>query len=185
VNEPQGIRVRRGTSADVPAVIALFDEAIEWLASSGRAGQWGTEPWSAQPRRVGQIRQFADSGGLRIADAGGVVAGAVKLGAAPGYVPAAQEPELYLDGFVVGRRFAGHGVGRVLLSHACAEAADLGAAVVRLDCWAGGDQALVRYYQRAGFTAAGRFRVGQGWEGQILIRRLPPSADPAARVENH
>ena len=179
MNAPSGIQVRPGTSADVPAVLALFDEAVAWLASAGRTGQWGTQPWSAQPLRVALFGEFAASGGLRIAEAGGAVAGAMQLGEAPSYAPPAREPELYLEGFVVGRRFAGRGVGQVLLARACAEAAGRGASLLRLDCWAGGDQALVRYYERAGFTATERFTV-RDWEGQILVRRLRPAVSPAA-----
>lgn len=180
MNDPAAILIRPGASADVPAVLALFDEAVAWLASAGRAGQWGTHPWSAQPRRVAQFEQFAASGGLRIAEAGGAVAGAMQLGAAPSYAPPAQEPELHLEGFVVSRRFAGRGVGQVLLSHACTEAAGRGAGLLRLDCWAGGDQALVRYYERAGFTATERFTV-RDWEGQILVRRLHAAGEQQHR----
>lgn len=172
------IRIRVAGVADVPEVLGLFDRAVEWLAASGRAGQWGTDPWSAQPRRVEQIRKFATGGGLRVAEIAGSVAGALKLGAAPWYVPPPQEPELYLEAFVVDRRHAGFGVGRALLDRACAEAAGQRAAVLRLDCWAGGDGALVRYYERAGFTPAGRFTVAGNWPGQILIRRL---AGPSGR----
>ena len=178
MNDASGILVRPGGSADVPAVLALFDEAVGWLASAGRTGQWGTQPWSAQPRRVAQFERFAASGGLRVAEAGGAVAGAMQLGEAPSYAPPAQEPELYLEGFVVSRRFAGRGVGQVLLSRACAEAAGRGAGLLRLDCWAGGDRALVRYYERAGVTATERFAVGD-WEGQILVRRLRPAVSRA------
>jgi hypothetical protein len=31
---------------------------------------------------------------------------------------------------------------------------------LRVDCWAGGEGALVRYYEAAGFTATTRFTVG-------------------------
>jgi hypothetical protein len=39
-----------------------------------------------------------------------------------------------------------------------------------VDCWAGGDGSLVRYYQAAGLTATVRFQVGE-WEGQVLEQR--------------
>jgi len=32
--------IRAGTADDLPAVLAMLDAAVEWLAASGRAGQW-------------------------------------------------------------------------------------------------------------------------------------------------
>jgi hypothetical protein len=46
-----------------------------------------------------------------------------------------------------------------------------GLALFRVDCWAGGDGAPIRYYQSAGFTPTERFMVGD-WQGQVLERRL-------------
>jgi len=53
----------------------MLDGAVRWLASTGRSGQWGTEPFSAEPRRVAQVRAWAAGGGLRVAETGGVAAG--------------------------------------------------------------------------------------------------------------
>jgi GNAT superfamily N-acetyltransferase len=171
----EGIRVRVGGTADAAWVLPLYDQAVAWLAASGRAGQWGTEPWSAQPDFVARLNRVAEDAGLRVAEADDHLAGAVRLTRAPWYVPAAAEPELYLEGFVVDRRYGGRDIGRTLLEAARAEAAGSGARQLRLDCWADGDQALVRYYEHAGFTATGRVtlpRVLGGWEGTILTRRL-------------
>ncbi|MGH3388838.1 MAG: GNAT family N-acetyltransferase, partial [Actinomadura sp.] len=92
------------------------------------------------------------------------------LGAAPPYVHPAREPELYLQAFVTDRAHSGYGVGRALLDRATAEAVERGTPLLRVDCWAGGDGALVRYYESAGFTPTERFTVGE-WQGQILTRR--------------
>jgi GNAT superfamily N-acetyltransferase len=96
--------------------------------------------------------------------------GAIALGEAPDYAPPAPEPELYIQGFVTDRRYRGQGIGDALLTHARAEAIRSGVHLLRVDCWAGGDQALVRYYERAGFTAAQRITVGDK-EVQILHQR--------------
>ena len=47
--------------------------------------------------------------------------------------------------------------------------------MLRLDCFAGNDGALVRYYQDAGFSATEQFSVGE-WPGQVLQRKVagPP-----------
>jgi hypothetical protein len=74
----------------------MLDGAVRWLASTGRSGQWGTEPFSAEPRRVAQVRAWAAGGGLRVAETGGEAAAAMVLGQAPPYVPPADTPELYV-----------------------------------------------------------------------------------------
>jgi GNAT superfamily N-acetyltransferase len=148
----------------------MLDGAVRWLASTGRSGQWGTEPFSAEPRRVAQVRAWTAGGGLRVAETGGVAAGAMVLGQAPPYVPPADRPELYVLLLVASRAHAGRGVGAALLRHAHAEAVQQGVTRLRVDCWAGGEGALVRYYEAAGFTAITRFTVGtwraRFWSGQ-------------------
>jgi GNAT superfamily N-acetyltransferase len=176
-----GVRIRVGEISDAPTVLTLFDRAVEWLVVQGRLGQWGSEPWSAQGRRVRQMHDYAADGGLRIAEIDGVVAGAAHVGDAPSHAPPAPVPELYLEALVTDREHAGRGIGRALLRYACAEAIAQGATQLRLDCWAGGDQALVRYYERAGFTPTERFTVPGplgDWEGQILVQHLNAPNNP-------
>jgi hypothetical protein len=40
------LTIRRGRPDDARAVLAMLDGAVRWLASTGRGGQWGTEPFS-------------------------------------------------------------------------------------------------------------------------------------------
>ena len=61
---------------------------------------------------------------------------------------------------------------RPCLERASAEAAEQGIALVRVDCYAGDDGRLVKYYESQGFTRTETFRVGE-WPGQILETRLP------------
>jgi GNAT superfamily N-acetyltransferase len=166
------VHIRQGTVVDVPAVVGLFDRAVEWLVASGRAGQWGTLPFSAQPHLVAQISQAATAGVMRVA---GRLAplGVMWLAEAPVYAPPPDRPELYLQGLVVDRAWQGRGIGRALLDHAVEEARRIGAAQVRLDCWAGGDQALVRYYERAGFTPTASVTAGNRWPGMVMTRTVP------------
>ncbi|RKS71647.1 L-amino acid N-acyltransferase YncA [Actinomadura pelletieri DSM 43383] len=169
------MRIRIGKPEDVPAVVALYDGAVEWLAATGRSGQWGTEPWSGNPRHVARVQRFADSGEMRVAERGDALVGAMRLGPAPRFIPPVEEPELFLEALVIDRRCAGLGIGAALLDHARAEAAEQGIGLLRLECWAGGDQGLVRYYERAGFVQTGRIKSAIGnedWEGAILAQRL-------------
>jgi GNAT superfamily N-acetyltransferase len=172
------VHIRTGGPRDAAAVLAMLDDAVRWLVAQGRQGQWGAEPFSAMPDQVALVQQWAAGGGLRIAEIDGAPAGAMVLGPAPSYVPAVGEPQLYIQLLVTARSHAGRGIGGALLGHARAEAATRGAALLRVDCWAGGDGGLVRYYQAAGFTLTDRFTV-RGWPGQVLEQRLqPPSAPP-------
>ena len=149
----------------------MLDGAVRWLVARGRRGQWGDQTFSDQPEWVARVGRWAAGDGLWIGERGGVPAGAMVLGAAPPHVPAVSEPEVYVQLLVTGREHAGRGVGRALLDHARAQAAASGARLLRVDCWAGGDGSLVRYYQAAGFTATAQFQVGD-WEGQVLEQRL-------------
>jgi hypothetical protein len=153
-------------------MLALFDEAVRWLVARGREGQWGSAPFSSSPERIEQAWGWGRDGGLWIAEAEGTPVEAMVLGAASAYVPPAAEPELYVLALVASREHpAGRGAGRLLLDQAHAETDADGLALLRVDCWAGGDGALVRYYQSVGFTPTDRFVVG-GWQGQVLERRV-------------
>jgi ribosomal protein S18 acetylase RimI-like enzyme len=164
-------RVRPGGLDDVPAVLALLDGATRWLVERGRTGQWGTEPHSANPRRLATLRSWAPLGHLHLAEIEGRCAGALVVGAAPEYVPAAGGPELYVNLLVTAREHAGLGLGGLLLDHARALAVRRGLPLLRVDCYAGDDRALVRWYERQGFTPTEPFTVGS-WPGQVLEQRI-------------
>jgi len=169
------ITIREAGHSAVPDVLALLDGATEWLVAQGRTDQWGTEPHSTNPRRIAQITGFASDGGLWLAESDGRVVGALAVGAAMPYVPAADEPELYVRLLVTDRASAGQGIGALLLDHARELARAAGFGLLRVDCFAGGDGALVRYYEKQGFTREAEFAVpvnDSEWPGQILFQRL-------------
>ncbi|MFJ2028006.1 GNAT family N-acetyltransferase [Streptosporangium sp. NPDC087985] len=167
--------IRDGRLDDVPAVLRMFDSAVAWLTAQGRTGQWGSEPFSTNPARVEQATSWASASGMRIAEIDGEPAGCLVLGPAMPYVSPAPEPELYVQVLVIDQRFHGRGVGSVLLERAVAEAAEQGVSLVRVDCYAGDDGRLVKYYESQGFTRTETFKVGE-WPGQILEMRLPAGA---------
>ncbi|HWD83208.1 MAG TPA: GNAT family N-acetyltransferase [Kribbella sp.] len=167
--------IRRAGRDDVPAVLALLDGATMWLVARGRTDQWGTRMHSTSPQRIAQITGFADDGGLWVGEADGRVVGALAVGTALPYVPAVDEPELYVRLLVSERASAGQNVGGVLLDHARDLAREAGVGLLRVDCFAGGDGALVRYYERQGFTRTETFSEFSGpaeWRGQVLAQRL-------------
>lgn len=168
--------LRPGGPADASDVLRLLDDATAWLVAHGRTGQWGTEPASTDPRRIAQAEAWATGGGLWLAQLAGRPVGALVVGAATDYVPPATEPELYVNLLVTDRTYAGHGIGGRLLAHAADLARERGVGLLRVDCYAGSEGALVRWYERQGFTRTEPFTVErpgrEPWPGQVLARRL-------------
>lgn len=177
MTEQRSITLRPGGPADAPAVLRLLDDATAWLVARGRTGQWGTEPASTDPRRIAQADAWSAGGGLWLAMLGDRPVGALVAGAATDYVPPATEPELYVNLLVTDRAHSGSGIGGRLLAHAAELARGHGLSLLRVDCYAGGDGALVRWYERQGFTPTEPFTVDRPgrdpWPGQVLARRLP------------
>jgi GNAT superfamily N-acetyltransferase len=174
------MRVRAGGPSDVAAVLGLLDDAVAWLVAHGRPGQWGTVPLSSIPSRVTLTEEMAAGGRLYLAVDGTEVVAALALGDSPSYVPAATEPEIYIELLVAK---PGRAAGALLLAHARELARARGIGRLRVDCYAGDDRALVAYYERQGFTATEPFEVplssGAVWPGQILEERLTSADTPA------
>ncbi|MBO4210141.1 GNAT family N-acetyltransferase [Micromonospora echinofusca] len=168
--------MRPGGPDDAPHVLRLLDDATAWLVARGRTGQWGTEPASTDPRRVAQAQEYAASGGLYLAVLGDRPVGALVVGATVEYVPPVDEPELFVRLLVTDRAYAGRDIGGRLLAYAAELTRAAGIGLLRVDCYAGDDGALVRWYERAGFTRTERFTVARPgrppWPGQVLARRL-------------
>jgi GNAT superfamily N-acetyltransferase len=164
------LEIREGDAGDAEAVLALFDEAVAWLAARGQTGQWGSEPFSAIDRRVAQAAEWAAGGGLRIGSLAGALAGALVLGARPPWVPPADSSERYVEALVSSRRLAGRDVGGTLVRRAVAETRAAGASLLRVDCWAGAPP-LVAWFERQGFRRSGTFEL-DGWHGQVLSLRV-------------
>ncbi|MGA4682922.1 GNAT family N-acetyltransferase [Micromonospora sp. AB353] len=176
MTDRQSITIRPGGPGDAPTLLRLLDSATAWLTELGRTDQWGTEPASIDPRRIAQAEAWATGDGLYLAEIDATVAGALVVGAATEYVPSATEPELYVNLLVTDRAYAGRGVGARLLAYAAELARDRGVGLLRVDCFRSPDRALVRFYERCGFTATEPFTVERPgrprWTGQVLERRI-------------
>jgi GNAT superfamily N-acetyltransferase len=166
------VLIERGNADDTDRLLALFDDAVEWLVARGQTGQWGSEPFSQRPGTRERVRDWAASGGLRFAVDDGVDAGAIVVGDAHDSIPPVDVPELYVLVLLTAASHRNRGVGERLIDHAADLARARGAQQLRVDCWAGVD-ALPAAYERLGFTRAGTFEV-KGWPGAILVRRLGP-----------
>jgi GNAT superfamily N-acetyltransferase len=161
--------VRVGSAADVPAVLALLDRAVAWLVGQGRIGQWGDQPWSASEQRVSRIRGMVEGSELLVLEQDGVPVAALAHGpVAHDYVPPIAEPEDYV--LLLVSDPAARGTGRRLLDVSWDRVRGAGTSLQRVDCYAGDDGKLVRFYESAGFTRTEPFEV-QDWPGQLLERR--------------
>lgn len=171
------MRIRKGGSEDYDAILAMGDEAVAWLVTQGRTGQWGTKPWTGNPRREQLVRERAAGEGLWIAetDDGEPVGVLVITEERQPYVPPVDERELYVNLLLSSRKHAGEGVGTALLRHTEEEARGRGIDLIRVDCYAGDDGALVRYYEGQGFTSTLAFTADDDWPGRLLERRLSAS----------
>ncbi|HUQ61550.1 GNAT family N-acetyltransferase [Lentzea sp.] len=164
--------LRRGGRQDLDLLLAFFDEAVEWMVARGQPTQWGTEPWSTDPRRVSRVGDLMGSGQVWIAEHDGVPAGALIVSDHPDpHVPPVDEPERYVRLLITSRKRAGNGIGSVLLDKARDIARTDGVELLRVDCWAGGGGKLVAYYERNGFTKSDTFTV-RDWPGQVLSQRV-------------
>ncbi|MFI7106627.1 GNAT family N-acetyltransferase [Nonomuraea sp. NPDC050227] len=164
------MKIREGRPGDDAVLLTMFDSAVQWLVSQNRTGQWGTRPFTGDPRRTQQAADWLAGGGMRIAEIDDQPAGCIVVGDALPYVTPATEPELYVQVLVIDQRHAGRSVGRHLLQWALQEARDRGLGLVRVDCYAGDDERLVSYYESCGFTRDQPFTVGE-WPGMILCQR--------------
>jgi GNAT superfamily N-acetyltransferase len=164
------VRIERGGAGDADRLAALFDDAVRWLVARGQPEQWGTEPFSASPKRMKRVRGWAAGGGLRFAVDDEGDAGAIVLGKATPPAPPADRPELYVEVLLSAVRARGRGVGRVLVERGIAEARAAGAEQLRVDCFAGVPE-LAAQYERLGFTRTGSFAVGD-WPGAVLTMPL-------------
>lgn len=173
----EGLAIRRAGVADAPAVLQVFDEVIAWFVAIGNHAQWGTEPWSAVPRRIAQAEQAcAMPGAWVVEDSEGRIHAALVLGEAMPYVPAATEPEVYVRWLIVGRDERARGLGRRLLAFAEDRARAAGVSRLRVDCYAGGTGDLVRFYESCGYARLLTFDL-EGWPGQLLGRSLGCAGD--------
>lgn len=188
----------RATVDAVPAVLHLLDDAVEWLVSRDRIGQWGSAPFSENPQRVEQLEEYTTTGlglwlAIKVADdtpmlgqnvksdidpqtmsgePPGVIVGALAVGERKPYVASVSEPELYVRLLVTDRRWAGNGIGKRLLEHASGLATGAGVSLLRVDCYAGGDGKLIQYYESQGFKRSESMILEGRWPCQVLAKRL-------------
>jgi len=169
----QGLTGQWGTEShsDNPRRIEQCTEFAEsgglWIALDEAAStKPDSPPVAAAPGA--QQEDSNDAGELK--NINGIV-GAICVGDAVPYVKPATEPELYIRLLLTDRNWNGRGLGTMLLQHARELAHNAKVSVLRVDCYAGGNGKLVRYYESQGFERVESFEE-KGWPGQVLVQRL-------------
>ncbi|QOV37567.1 GNAT family N-acetyltransferase [Streptomyces ferrugineus] len=170
------ITIRDGGPDDLPVILGMLDSCVEWLVAQGRPGQWGTKPLSQRPTTAESVTRHMDEGHAFIAEVDGVPAATLTLTDSPGaylaHLPPPGEPERYIHWLASDRRFKGYGVGGALLAHAAEVTRQAGVSLLRVDCYAGDDGKLVRYYESHGFVRTETYTGKDDWPGQVLARRV-------------
>lgn len=163
------MQFRTGSGEDTDAVLALFDANIAWLVEQGCSEQWGSEPWSDDPKKVRFVRELLSSGLVTIAEDNGIVIGASVVTDHPmPYVPALNEAERYLKLLIASPAHRGEKIGHRLIELAREYTIREGINLLRVDCWSGGDRRLISYYVREGFTPTEEIEVREGTSVQVF-----------------
>jgi GNAT superfamily N-acetyltransferase len=174
------VQFRTGSVEDADAVLALFDSNVAWLVDHGRSAQWGSDPWSENPRLVEFARDLLADGVVTIAEIDGHVVGASVVTDHPmPYVPSTDEPERYLKLLIASPAHRGQKIGHRLIELARESAVREGVGLLRVDCWAGGDRRLVAYYVSEGFTPTQEIEVRPGTSVQVFEWRSSESEEGA------
>jgi GNAT superfamily N-acetyltransferase len=163
--------IRAGGAADDAILLGMFDDAVAWLAERGRTAQWGSEPWSTNPRRAARVREMAAKGTMYIAELDRTPVGALILGERLDYAPPVDEPEVYINILLSSPAHRGAGIGSALLEFARDQTRRQRISLLRVDCWSGGDRKLVAYYEGQGFTRSVEVTVGDV-TAQVFEQRL-------------
>jgi GNAT superfamily N-acetyltransferase len=143
--------VEQATIGDLPVILAMRQEASDWLAKQG-INQWAA-PWptpEAQSERILSSIRAGETWMVR--DNDGATAATVALDSFSDpklWTPdEQQQPSMYLHRLIVRRKYSG--LGTDVIEWACKRAGELGNDWVRIDVWTD-NIGLHRYYQERGF----------------------------------
>ena len=156
------IQLAFATPGDLEAILGLIEEASRWLKARGK-DQWA-EPWPNREQRDARVLRGLVNRKTAIVRQGDSAVATVTManwhnpnvwvnGAC---VCDLSERAIYLHRLITARRYAGCGLGELLINWAAKRArAMYGAQWIRIDVWTTNTD-LHRYYQRLGFESCGR-----------------------------
>ena len=164
--------IRDATEADLPAILAIFNEAIR-----NTTAVWHTQEMTLEARRAWMLERQGRGLPVLVAVEGGIVRGFGSYGDFRPFSGYAQtvEHSVYVDPAAQGR-----GIGRTLLAAlmARAEAAGLHVMVGGIEA---GNEASIRLHRAVGFTEAGVLRqVGRKfdrWLDLLFMQKILGAAE--------
>jgi predicted N-acetyltransferase YhbS len=143
--------IEQATIEDLPVILAMRQEASDWLAQQG-IDQWATA-WptpQAQSERILSSIRAGETWMVRDGNEATAATVALDTFSDPRlWTPEEQrQPSMYLHRLIVRRKYSG--LGADVIEWACRRAGDLGNNWVRIDVWTD-NIGLHRYYARQGF----------------------------------
>jgi GNAT superfamily N-acetyltransferase len=166
------LALRPAETADMARIIGLIDEAADWLRSKN-TDQWA-RPWPNRVGRNSRIKASLDEGKTWICWDGGTAAATLTADPDPDPYWAQDPPArsaVYVHRLVVGRRYAGLGLGAALLNWAGRTgrlAHD--ASVMRISAWTT-NLGLHDYYYGQGFSWRG-LHPDDGYPSRARFEKL-------------
>ncbi|WP_405070391.1 GNAT family N-acetyltransferase [Kribbella sp. NBC_01510] len=163
--------IEQATIDDLPAILAMRQEASDWLAKQG-INQWAAA-WptpEAQSERILSSIRAGETWMVR--DNDGATAATVALDSFSDpklWTPEEQQqPSMYLHRLIVRRKYSG--LGTDVIEWACKRAGELGNDWVRIDVWTD-NVGLHRYYEQRGFSHVRTLDLGDYPSGALFQRK--------------
>ena len=166
------LQIAQAEPEDLAAMLTIFDDVVAWLGAQGSVKQWGTAPFSANPRLVERFHNHIAHDTFLVALKEEKAVGAICLNCThPSYCwQGAPDDCAYVHPFATSPSVRGQGVGSALLRCADDYARRHDKPYLRLDCFAENPK-LLAYYESEGFIAKGEFLVG-AWHGRMYEKPM-------------
>lgn len=174
--DTSALAFRLATEDDAEGVLGLLESAAEWLLSRDIL------QWIPGQIQMDWLRERIAAGEVWVAILDSVLAGSFRLIWSDRATWGTQRDDAgYVHGLVINRAYAGQGIGRRLLERAEQLVAASGRPYLRLDCMS---DALLAYYQRAGFTLVGgkRWDHGAAYLLERRVRRMNETHTPRGEL---
>ncbi|TDO45882.1 acetyltransferase (GNAT) family protein [Kribbella sp. VKM Ac-2527] len=163
--------IEQATIDDLPVILAMRQEASDWLAKQG-INQWAAA-WptpEAQSERILSSIRAGETWMVR--DDDGATAATVALDSFSDpklWTPEEQrQPSMYLHRLIVRRKYSG--LGTDVIEWACKRAGELGNHWVRIDVWTD-NIGLHRYYEQRGFRHVRTLDLSDYPSGALFQRK--------------
>ncbi len=160
------LEVVPAVEGDLDVVLAVLEEAAEWLVKKGIEGPWRPGFFSRQA--------FADQigrGEVYVSRLGEGIVGTITLQWRDDlFWPGALSDAGYMHKLAVRPAYMGKGLGLQMVEWAIGTARAAGKKFLRLDCLAG-NRKIREYYEKAGFTHLNDVEVA-GWKFSLYQKNL-------------